>query len=273
MITRTQASWQTALQALDFQQQRARTYQRDGFVARADRSWLVLARKARADHPFRDAADQPGLWKPVPHGAAEADHPATWEFALPLRLFQVESVPLDDSSAEDSPRAAVEWALASAPGTEPASWTPPPRATVDSWLPEAGLSLQCGPLTRHGALVHQPGRLALRFPLLHEIPRSLTPQRRAWLDRVLLDAQHRWHLVRVVMSGVAGRPAVEAEVDLTGAPAVILAELFALSLDAVRCVVSWLIWPVTFVADPEVACRAWDVSPTADVFRTEENHE
>jgi len=201
---------------------------------------------------------RPGLWKTV---VAEKPGRARREFHLPLAAIEAaDPWPGDRDEPEDPLRACLDWAAATVEGDVPDGWTSPPREQVEAWIPSRGRVIQSGPLLCHGSLIHEPRRLALSFALAGEVSAEITPARRAWLGRVLADAQSRWRMVRVGMEGEPDRPEVRAEVDWTGAPHGVLEALVPIGLDALRWVVAWSLWSVTFLSDARVTCRAWEAA-------------
>jgi hypothetical protein len=112
---------------------------------------------------------------------------------------------------------------------------------------------------RQGELIHQPNRLAVRFPIVQRVPDDLPPRRREWLREVLIDGQNRWRMVRIGLAEEAGSSAALAEVDLSGCPHGLLESLFAAGLGALRWVVGWLVEAADFLVDGSVACRALEV--------------
>ena len=199
-----------------------------------------------------------GLWKRV--GAAGDTRLI---FALPRRVWDEASSA--DTSFDDEITVldqCLQWALDTAEQSIPAEWQSPPRAVVESWFKPEQLTVVAGSLLRQGEVICEPDQLAIRFPLLPELPPDLPESRRAWL-RVLLDeAQDRWHLVRLdVVSDDDGQSSVIAEVDLTGVPHAIAEDLFVISLEALRWVVQWLGETTDWLADATVASELLAVCP------------
>jgi len=182
------------------------------------------------------------------------------EFHLPMAAVSREVDWATDLSEPAVPlEACLRWAEATARGELPAGWQSPPREQLESWIPHGGLVLQSGPLLKQGSLVRAPDRLALCFTIVNELSEDLSTARRRRLADVLRESSDRWRMVRVGLEGSADRPAVKAEIDLSGAPHPVLEDLFRAGLDALRLVVSWFLWPATFLADGRVACRAWEM--------------
>ncbi len=163
--------------------------------------------------------------------------------------------------------AAIEWALATArrgPARSRALdvWRPPARADVESWIPAGGLTVSADDALRQGTIVHEPVRLAIRFPIVARIPESLPPARAYWLRALVDDAHARWRMVRVGFAGAPPSARVDAEVDLTGVPREIAEPLFRTSLDAIRWVVAWSVHSADLLVDSTIECESLDTWPT-----------
>ena len=152
----------------------------------------------------------------------------------------------------------LSWAITTAAGRGVAGWSPPALDEVKAWLPGQGLTVQAGALARQGKLIHEPDRLALAFDLAPAVP-QLDADRRHWLREVLTDAQARWRLARI---GLTDDGALQAEVDLTGAPHTALEPLFRMALEALRWVVGWLLESVHFLVQGTAACRVLALRPS-----------
>jgi hypothetical protein len=216
--------------------------------------------------PLWGQMGQPGLWKTI---VPPKPRRPRRELHLPLDVI-AEGEPWDDGDETAGPlRACLDWAAATAKGELPGGWKSPPRELVESWIPRGGLVIQSGPLLGQGSLCYGPSRLALRFPLAGELSEGISLVRRDWLAQVLAEVENRWRMVRVGFCGAADRPAVQAEVDFSGAPHPVLEGLFKAGLDAMRWVVSWSLWSVGFLCDARVACRSWE-APRAGTARRKE---
>lgn len=247
-----------SLEALGFRRSRNRSsYRRNGLSIAPQHGWLTVRAKAeKGADPLWGQSGKPGLWKTV----AKKDRKGhRREFDLPLGVLAGPPIWTGDDQPPRSPlEACLEWVTATAGGGLPDGWECPPREQIESWIPHQGLTLRSGPFVRQGSLVYAPNRLALWFPIVNELSDEISEARRSWLREVLCDGQNRWRMVRVGFSGAARRPAVGAEVDLSGAPVPVLEDLFRAGLDALRWVVSWLIWSVGLLADARVSCRVWE---------------
>ncbi len=204
---------------------------------------------AQRSDALRGQLGRPGLWKLC----ADERGALRGVFELPpslLALAESHAARFQDLAG---------WALATAGGKLDRSWSPPTRAEVEGWLPDGALTLQVGAIARQAALILDDDRLMFRFPVVHEIPRSLSAARRAWLRELLVDAQNRWRLVRI---GMNGSSEVQAQVDLTGAPHHALEELVQIGTDALRFVVASLVEPADFLVNGAAGCRAVELGPT-----------
>jgi hypothetical protein len=120
---------------------------------------------------------------------------------------------------------------------------------------------------RSGALVAQirtrqdRASSILELPLSTRATSTLRAGRASWLRTLLGDARARWRLVRCLL--VDGVPA--ARVDLRDAPPVILDEITAAALDALRQLGAWLLEPLDLVLDPGLDSPALDAgAPVSD---------
>jgi hypothetical protein len=157
--------------------------------------------------------------------------------------------------------AMLRWALETADGRVPADWCAvggPDRDEIEAVIPSGGLTVRSGSLVRQGELICDSSRVALSVPIVTGLPNDLPASRCACLRSLLIDAQRRWRVARVGISDAA--PAeVRAEVDLTGAPHLLLPGLVQIGVDALRCLVEWLLKPAVFISDPGKVCDALDV--------------
>jgi hypothetical protein len=256
---KTPEAWRAALGELGFRRTRdGSRFRHNGLAVTPQRRWLVAsARGGKGEDPLCGQLGKPGLWKPVTGGTKSRR-----EFHLPLAVLSVEEVLGEgEEDAPDPLEVCLGWASATALDDLPAGWECPAREEIESWIPEGGLTVRSDDLVRQGSLVCGPDRLALRMPIVHEVHAGLSEARRAWLRELLLDAQDRWYMVRIGFVGEADRPAIAAEVDLSGAPRVVLEAVFRIGLDALRWVVLWLVRSAGLVADARVGCRICETGP------------
>lgn len=251
--------WQQDLVQLGFARDgEALFWQRNGTTFQTDGRWSSLCRKCEpADlDPLHGQLGKPGLWKLI---TGHTGTPSHWAFDLPPGLFaeRRDDDPMNDPQSAPLLQAGLEWSLATADGKIPDNWQPPPRDEVESWLPPFGLTVQRGKYVRQGTLQWGANMLALRFPIVAQVPADLPAARLAWLREVLLDGQSRTRMARV---GFTESGSVEAEVDLRGAPHAVLEHLLITGLESLRWLVQWL-EPADFLARAEAACRAVEVCP------------
>jgi hypothetical protein len=258
-----------ALCAAGFKCRRDGSYRRGPITATRDGIWHTLRAKASRRERADGLLGQPGLWKLV----RNADGRCERVFDLP----QVDDLP-DDAAWADAPDGEdrgesalslmLEWAAATADGLVPTNWQPPPAETVRRWAAPADLSVRNGGIVRQVEIIVESDRLALRCRVVG-VPAELPPQRRAWLDRLALDANDRWRLVRLGWDGdgsdssdSSGSSNLIAEVDLTGCPAGVLESVFRAALAALRLVVGWLVRAADFLADPACGSALLEAAPS-----------
>ena len=115
------------------------------------------------------------------------------------------------------------------------------------------------PAVRQIELTHSSGRLKLSVPILPLVPREMPPERMRWLRRLLVESQSRWRMVRTGFVANGEGQAAMAEVDVTGAPSVVLSSLVETGLEALRCATQWSVQSADLLADLSVPCRALEV--------------
>ena len=186
-------------------------------------------------------------------------------FALPTALLNsanaAEAFADRDITALE---ASMAWALKTAGAHVGLDWEAPSRAIIQSWFAPEQLTVLAGALVRQGELVYESSELAIRFPIVPQLPPDLPEERLAWIRLPLDEAQNRWHLVRFGIIGGETESSVIAEVNLTGAPREILEDLFVTSLEALRWVVRWLGEPTDWLADVGVTSELLAVGPKAE---------
>jgi hypothetical protein len=247
------ATREETLAELDFKpvDGKARYTNRD-FELRLDGQWgtLVLRKKIRRhDALLEEWLGRPGLWRPVADG--QGVYPC---FDLYLGVeTDLDPEGLDDEP-DDSLTLQLRWAMQTAEGKVPDQWMAPDRPEAALFLPEPMLTVQRGSFVSQGELICESARLALTFPILTRLSENLPKARMDWLCGLLHDAHITWRMVRV---GFAGKEPmkISAEVDLSGAPALLIPSLLTRGLSAIRCVSQWLATPVLFTADPKTPCR------------------
>jgi hypothetical protein len=256
-IPRPPSRWRAEVQELGFvYDEPAQMWRLSGTRFESDGRWSAL----RTNHnepeydPLTAPLGQPGLWKTLPANGSPAQ-----------RLFDLPPVALADADDDDvlseippEPplKACIAWAIATAQGRLPEGWQPPPRAEVEAWITDAGLTVQFRGIVRQGTLHHSQGRIAIRFPLVARVPENLPEPRRRMLRAVLCDGQSRVRMARI---GVGPGGAIEAEVDLSGAPRGALEGMVGSGLASLRWLVEWLEIADFIASDAASACRAFEV--------------
>ena len=240
------------LEALGFQPD-GQEYRRNGMSVRLQPHWMTFHTEQPDDPP---AAQVPGLWRSI----CSPDGQYNRVFELPLSTIPHREVLDTKTGHEVHPLGVmVDWAAATSSGTLPRGWDCPPREELEEGLSDKAFTLEVGQYARQGELRSDDQQLCVSIPLLRRIPGDLSPQRDAWLKRLLEDIQYRYRLVRLVENNPDGEERnVVAEVDLSGAPRFAVAQLIHLGLDAVRHVVSHCISTVELLVDPTVTSAVWD---------------
>src|SRR5437660_9175638 len=115
-------------------------YRHNGTLFTTDGAWSVLrtVQPAPRTDPLEGQLGKPGLWKYVSAGAGRG-HVHVFDLP-PFALAAAEDFDDGDDEAETPLQACLGWALATADGSVPAGWQPPPRAEVEAWLPAGGLT-------------------------------------------------------------------------------------------------------------------------------------
>jgi len=242
--------YRSRLEALGFvSHDDERVFRLNGMVLKPAPRWCTLETARSQADPASSSLGEPGLWR----NSAAAD--GLREFHLPFAALGPGGL---DEDGTETLRLCVEWAMATARGTLPAGWTCPPRECVEKWIPDGGLTIESGPLVRQGELVSEPGRLAFRFAIVPWVAAGLPAVRSRWLDRLIASAHKHWRMVRVGWRGTAERRAIEAEVDLSGAPHEVLEQLTPVAIDALHWVAQWLLLPAQILSDVRVQSPLFD---------------
>lgn len=227
-------------------------YVLDDFHFKFDRSWSILEKSLlhKSDVDFlQDQLDQPGFWKYV----VEYDV-LKIRFDLPPGILSLSKENDSDKTRTSAFEAALTWAISTA-DRELNNWSV--LSLEDINLPEEELIVQYDQFIRRGYRVCEDNVLALRFPILDQIPVKLETSRRNMLHAVLLDAQNRWRMVRFRM--VSQQGPVEAEVDFSGVPSLLIESMLRTGLDALRECVKWLVASVDVLVNPKLKSNIFRV--------------
>jgi hypothetical protein len=236
----------------------AGSYLYDDWVLKITPQWSVW--NAPCPHAQEVSAaelGQPGLWKSV-----RADGQRRRIFAIPTPILErAMAEERDGINGGTLLEQCTRWVAATASPTLAFDWPSLSSATVESWLPQEQLTVQCGSLLRQGEWICERDQVAIRFPIVPQVPPDLPEARCAWLQALVHEAQDRWHLVRLGYERNEDGTRVMAEVNLTGVPRAIAENLFATSLEALRWVVHWLSEPAEWLADVTVTSDLLAVPP------------
>jgi hypothetical protein len=265
----SQITWKEStgrFRELGFQRVRADEYAAEGMSLTVRHGWLTLSAAGDTRAGAGDTAmlGHPGLWKT----AVDDSGDQTLSFDVPLAALLTRLSEGNDQEIDtaDAVGALVRWAMETRPGSVLPPWQPPPADQIDSIVPEAARSLRCGPHLQRVTVVAQEGRLALRVPICRA-GEQIAAARRQWLDRLLADGSE----LRMVRVGLrepgSGSVLVEAEIDLSGAPAGVLEAALPIALDALRACFSQLAATAAVICDPQCRSRALEQQPH-DVLKT-----
>ena len=234
-------------------------YERDTLRVEPGPDWWCFT-QLQPHAPFTDAHEQTGPWKWV-----EMDGARVRALVLPAAIFSEDN---DAQSWDPAEPASVLqqlliWVQATMEGEGRHDWRAPERVVVESWFRRDQLTVVVGDFICQGELICDPDRLALRFPVLTQVPPDLPASRLGWLRALLEETQNRWHLVRCGLARDAdtGQVAAVVELDLTGVPAAVNETLFVTSLEALRGAVQWVGEPADWLADVTVASELLAVCP------------
>jgi hypothetical protein len=91
-----------------------------------------------------------------------------------------------------------------------------------------------------GRIIRSDNRLAVTFPIVSIVPRTLSASRQEKLEALLREAHNNFRMVRVGFRGAKdeSRSAV-VELDLSGAPHTAVPSLLRYSVDALHHIVRW----------------------------------
>jgi hypothetical protein len=246
LFTKTQ--WEKAVVAAGFSlDHRNASISRNGIGLTVDNHWLQLKSDPAPNiaDPLNAVNGEPGIWKLI----ADKDRQIRKVFEFPLFIITETNTDFGATSKE-MPRPlseALKWARVTLSDTRRIGWDGPSEQDIVNLLPRTGLTAQCGPYVRQGNLICKPDRLLLCFPLILNLSNDLPESHYFWLRKVLIDAQNRWKMVRVVFRHNTSATSVQAEVDLSGAPRSVLAGLVTVAISALHAVAAWVVPSAEFL--------------------------
>ena len=219
--------------------------------------WLRFGTQRSLPAAF-ESLDAPGLWKASSAGGRI--------FEAPLEAILQR---IDDAGSHDQPdhpepaviAMLAAWAVQTLDGDGRQGWAPPAVERLTELVPPAARSVRSGSLLESAKLVSDERTLRLQV-CLGRIDTPLSDQRRRWVDRLVADAR-RLRLVRVALRGVGeAATAIEAAIDLTGAPAAISEAMLPVAVDALRHCFDFLAPTATIVGDAQCVSRVLDTVPS-----------
>ena len=226
-----------------------------------EHGWLELRAPCDAAHVQPSGLQplgQPGLWRVVEDPARGRARVFEW----PWRGAAIRSA----DEAERTPLSLMQdWAMVTFEGRLARSWQPPARAGLDAWLPSPRLVVRAGAVAAQGALLAADGVLRLSLPLATRPFGSLPPARRAWAAACLRDTQCRLRLVRLGVR--ADDDTLAAEVDLSGAPAELVAGLLPVAAAALRAAGESLLPTLSLLFNAGSAVALLEQPPLAGAAR------
>jgi hypothetical protein len=262
----TWAEATSGLAALGFRKRRGGAFAAHGVTLTEVDGWATLSTGAAAADADPGGAwlGRPGLWKPASNG----DGPPTIVFDVPLRpvIDGLDAADDDAGDALDAMAAIARWAVHTRPGADAPPWQPPPPERLNAILPGEARSLRSGPYLQPARLEADDGRLALRTSICR-VGDPMPPARGQWLNRLLADCRGL-RMVRVGIRETADGPALEAEADLTGAPAGVLESTLPVALDALQACFGLIAATATFICDPQRRSLALERDPAELLTRT-----
>jgi len=242
---------QACIRDLGFSPSGVGQYRRGGMVLGIEANWATfeMPQPSKVDVDPLSGEPLAGLWKYCTAGPE-----IKRRFDLPLSLLGAVQEPWSDQASKPLAEM-LAWPIATAGGA-PGKWEAPGETQIP--LTDNDLIVRRGRFVRHGKLVRGDHDLRVLMPVIDRLPDDLPAPRQQWIRATLLDAQNRWRMIRILGGGP--QQAIEAEVDLTGAPHDLIPDLARLSLDVLSGVVSWLIESVDLLADATVPLAAPELS-------------
>ena len=256
MIQRTESAFESAaVQAGFVRGETTDEWSAPGLFLRRAGPWASLVSSApRQADPLTEWLGRKGLWKPMSSAEGVV---AAFDILCEPGHIGIAGRFDEDLPAESLVLAQINWGMATRESVPHLDWISPARNELDDIITTDALTMQIGLHLCLGRLLHEPDRLALRFPVVGPIAEDLSCTRRGWLRSILLEANSRWRLVRVGFTG-ANESDIAAEVDLTGAPPAILPDLARMGLDALRWVVGYTIETLSILTDANTACCVFE---------------
>jgi hypothetical protein len=214
------------------------------FNLKVDNSWLVLGRdvprELHIDPLTIGQTGCPGLWKYV-----TSNNIIKSRFELPpdILIFSVGNN--NEDTAGSVFKEMISWAILTADQkTLPKNWSVP--SLQDTGFTKNDFAIQHGRFIRHIRLINENQTLSLRMTILSLVP-EIHKDRLHCLRRTLIDAQNRWHMVRIAL-GQPGQ-SITAEINFSGAPKSILEILIRTGLNILSEFFKWIVASVDFLAD------------------------
>jgi len=226
-------------------------------------NWMKISKTCLNDNmdPLQGQTGSPGLWKFNISSDLNNSEVKEQVFEIPISLLSIsgQEEQVFDGSGGDKKNLfedVLKWAETTFRGNFPETWMAPPIKEIEEYLPSSELTVRNGEILRQGTLVCNENCLALIYPILPGIPENLPLIRKKWLDKLCIEAQNRWRLVRIGFSEKEGMDSVLAEIDLTGVPYELMEMFIKISNSALRWVLMWLVRSAVFLADTSNECEA-----------------
>ena len=263
MLTLAQSTIATSLETLGFESSET-ALRRGALCVEQQANWLQFSLAedslpAAASVWGEDYLGRTGLWKPG--GTIAGKRRMVCE--IPVAVFNSAAEPAWDDDRDPCAllmEQTLEWIMATSDGELLENRQGPSPADLQDWLPPRALSIQTGSLARQAQVVCDGVRLALRVPLVAQVPAELSANRSAWLDCVLDHAQRRYRLVRLGRrKRQSNEVGIDAEVDLSGVPREIGEMLVRVAMASLKNVSTRLLETVCLLCDPCVECHAWEI--------------
>lgn len=242
-----------SLLKLGFRRSSIGDYTFDNIRIKMDSSWMTieksLLQKSDVD-PLQDQLSYPGLWKYV-----SEDDILKIRFDLPLSILNFSKENDSDKTLTSVFEATLTWAISTS-DRRLNSWSVASLENTTLSKKEEFI-VQHDQFIRRGYLVCEDHVLALRIPISDHVPAELEIIRRNWLHAILLEAQNRLRMVRFRQL-LQGGP-IEAEIDLSGTPSVLVESLMRIGFDVLSECVKWLIASVDVLTSQKLETNIFRV--------------